>query len=143
MEEVVSQIPIKRHKCYDGDLKVVQHKKISHNKMFDVNGREVDLYIKRVKDRNDFESDALPLTSESTIGKEEKASSGGFAETLVALYLESALKKDDKNDYIIVESAFAAQVGTIKHACRILGIGGGTIEWIKTRGSRIENFQRR
>lgn len=46
--------------------------------------------------------------------------------------MESALKKDDKNDYIIDESAFAAQVGTIKHACRILCIGGEKLTGLET-----------
>ena len=131
IDEIKDQVPISTSWVL-GDLKVDQHKKIKHSKLVDVNGREVHLHIRRVGTRNVFKAkEVFPLTNESTIGKEEKASSGGLKEIQVALYAESALKKDDKNDYIIVESAFAAQVGTIKHACHIMGIGRQQLNGLK------------
>jgi len=133
MEEVASQIPIKNddknRQIYN--LKVDQHKKIKHNKLVDAHENEVQLYVRKVKDRVDFESDALPLDNPKTTGKKNKASSGGLEMIIVRLYLESALNKNASNDYIIDESAFAAQVGTQNHACRIMGTGTDKLSGIK------------
>jgi len=56
IDEIKDQVPVSTsaNRWFLGDLEVDQHKKISHNKMFDANGREVHLHIRRVGTRNVF-----------------------------------------------------------------------------------------
>ena len=119
-------VPINKDYCFFRDMKVGEHNKIKHNKMLDKNRKEVHLHVKRVESRKVFESKGVfPLFNTKATGKKGKGSTGGSECIPVALYAESKLSKNAKDEYIINESAFAAQVGSSTHAARILCIEKG------------------